>query len=295
MGKPTGGRSRTGQVSRSGLWLIGGALLLSVVVLAWAFQEEPTTGATAGRRPATPRSPVRGGAAVRINPQTEAGRVSHAPTLADYGPLLQRNVFRPLVVPEGAGSVAVGRGSSPAGRVARAPRGDGAEESGPESTDTWRGWKFNGVAQLDEKTYALMDQTGKKVSRFVKPGDKLEDATVARVVDGEVTLRESGGHIVRVQRVDAMAELLRPSRSGPRSPRDPAAPSAAPTQAPAPTTPGTRSGPVVTTPPNPETPRGVSPTSTALEERRDARRTLRQQRREAGRLEAGENPAVSED
>jgi hypothetical protein len=136
-----------------------------------------------------------------------------------------------------------------------------------------------------------MEWRNRKQSRFVKPGDKLEDAIVARVADDEVTLREAGGEIVRVQRVDAMAALLRPSRSGTRSPRNPAAPSAAP----APAIPGARSGPVVTTPQNLETPRGVLPTSSAPEERREARRALRQQRREAGRLEAGENPAVSED
>jgi hypothetical protein len=149
---------------------------------------------------------------------------------------------------------------------------------------------------MDEKTYALMDQPGKKQSRFVQPGDKLEDATVARVAADQVTLREAGGEIVRVQRVDVMAELLRPGRSGSHSPRGPAAPAnpAAPAGPAAPGVPGTRSGPVVTTPAAPETLRGVSPASAAPQESREARRALRRQRA-ADRFEAGGNPAVSED
>jgi hypothetical protein len=286
----------TGPVSRSGLWLIGGTLLLSVVVLAWAFQDEPAGSSTSGtRRVATVRPSSTRPAAVRIEPSA-SDPLAGAPSVAEYGPLLQRNVFRPLVTPKASGpgriTTARRRGSSDersgSRRVADASSG---EASAPGTPDAWRGWQFNGVAHLDQKTYALMDQPNRKQSRFVKPGDKLEDAIVARVADDEVTLREAGGEIVRVQRVDAMAALLRPSRSGTRSPRNPAAPSAAP----APAIPCARSGPVVTTPQNLETPRGVLPTSSAPEERREARRALRQQRREAGRLEAGENPAVSED
>jgi hypothetical protein len=295
VGKPARSIPSTGPVSRSGLWLIGGALLLSVVVLAWAFQEEPAGG---GRKVAAPRSTSPRGMSVRIEPQPESDPLARAPSVADYAPLLQRNVFRPLVVPKGsgAGRASIARGGTPTGRsggarVAKATQG--GEASAPGTPDAWRGWQFSGVAQMDDKTYALMDQPGKKQSRFVQPGDKLEDATVARVAADEVTLREAGGEIVRVQRVDVMAELLRPGRSGSRSPRGPAAP--ANPAAPVPAVPGTRSGPVVTTPPNSETLRGVSPASSGPQESREARRALREQRREADRFEAGGNPAVSED
>ncbi|MFL6110862.1 MAG: hypothetical protein ACJ786_05870, partial [Catenulispora sp.] len=66
-----------------------------------------------------------------------------------------------------------------------------------------------GIAELDQQTYALMDQPSKKESRFVKVGDHLEDAIVESVSENQVTLHEAGGNIVRVQRVDAMAELMR--------------------------------------------------------------------------------------
>src|SRR5262249_37748196 len=95
----------------------------------------------------------------------------------------------------------------------------------PDADGSWHGWKYNGIAQLDEQTYALMDQPNQKRSRFVKEGDRLEDATIVRVAENEVELRQADGSVVRVPRVDAMAELLRPVRR--RTP--PPGPGAAPT------------------------------------------------------------------
>jgi hypothetical protein len=273
--------------------------MLAIGVLAWAFQEEPASKSAVTR----PRSAAGGRApgstaSVRVRPQPAGVRIARAPSLDGYGPLLQRNVFRPLVVPESARRPAAGAKPASAGIFGSATGGSLAGgASGP--TDTWRGWKFNGVAQLDRKTYALMDQTGKRQSRFVKPGDKLEDATVARVEQDEVTLREAAGGIIRVQRVDAMAELLRPTRSAPRAPQQPAAPSTAPPATPTP--PGGRANPVATTP-NSQGLR-LSPAAAGVEERaalrverQDARRARRQERlREAGRSGAGDASAVSED
>jgi hypothetical protein len=287
-----------GPISRSGLWLIGGTLVLAIGVLAWAFQEEPAGKSTVTR----PRSVSAGRAsgsstAVRVRSQPAGVRIARAPSLAGYGPLLQRNVFRPLVVPESAKRPAARRSASTGMFGTATGGGLAGGTSGP--TDTWRGWKFNGVAHLDRKTYALMDQTGKRQSRFVQPGDKLEDAVVARVEQDEVTLREAAGSIIRVQRVDAMAELLRPTRAAPRAPQQPAAPSTAPPATPTP--PGGRPNPVATTP-NSEGLR-LAPAATGVEERaafqverQDARRARRQERlREAGRSGAGDASAVSED
>jgi len=82
-------------------------------------------------------------------------------------------------------------------------------------SEDWHGWIYNGLAQIDRQPYASLDQPNKKQSRIVKVGDRLEDATVARVADNEVTLREAGGSIVRVQRLDAMAALLQSSHTNP--------------------------------------------------------------------------------
>jgi hypothetical protein len=87
----------------------------------------------------------------------------------------------------------------------------------------WRGWKYNGVAELGGETYALIEQQEKKRSHFLKKGDRLEDARVMEIRPKELVLREETGGVARVQRVDAMAELLRSSRSRSRSSPAPAA------------------------------------------------------------------------
>src|SRR5207248_2802229 len=61
-------------------------------------------------------------------------------------------------------------------------------------------------------TYALIEQADKASSRFVKAGDRVEDAQVVEVTPQQLVLAEAGHGTVRVPRVDAMAELLRASR-----------------------------------------------------------------------------------
>jgi hypothetical protein len=140
--------------------------------------------------------------------------------------------------------------------------------------DAWRGWQFGGIAQLGPQTYALMDQPGKKRSRFVRPGDRLEDATVARVGADEVTLREAGGgRLVRVRRFDVMAQLLRSSPGA--APRSVGAPAGTPTVPTAPAVPG-RSTPTVR-----RAPVGFDLDQTVADQ--------------SGRLESNLEPAISEE
>lgn len=248
----------TALVSRSGAWLIGGALLLSLAVLAWALQSDTPVRPTRALRRSAP--------AERAAPRTRPARAEPAaeelaarpPSVADYGPLLQGNAFQPRVVPRRemkhgspAGHPASAAGGANGSKAAR-HHGSGGE-GGHETVDEWHGWKYNGVAQLDQQTYALMDQPNQKQSRFVKTGDHLEGATVARVAENEVRLRESDGSLVRVRRVDAMAELLRSVR--PAAPP----PGAAPAQTgPLPATPPPSPGPVTAFPPGSATPQGPS-------------------------------------
>ena len=215
------------RLSRSGLWLIGGALLLSVAVLAWALQGDGGTGrrgdGARGRRgdrqgrtlisPAGP-SPRRPLAVPASRSRTARAQTTveelaeRPPSVEDYGALLHGNVFQPRVVPirdRGA------RSGSPSGPAASASRRQGAA-AGPQVTDAWNDWKYTGIAELDQQTYALMDQPDKKQSRFVKVGDHLEDATVTQVAENEVTLREAAGSVVRMKRVDPAADLLRLAR-----------------------------------------------------------------------------------
>jgi hypothetical protein len=240
----------TALVSRSGLWLIGSTLLLSAAVLAWAFQSDtPARPArNAGLRPGlaargsrlaaeedssrlaargsrlqvslagqargpapTRRSDPASEAMPSSNREPRAASPEPRPKGADYTALLQGHAFLPRVVPRrGAGS---GHPSEPPAERRPARRPEPAGNAAPDSDGAWRGWKFDGVAQLDQQTYALMDQPNQKRSRFVREGDRLEDATIARVAENAVMLREADGTIVRVQRVDAMAELLRPART----------------------------------------------------------------------------------
>jgi hypothetical protein len=111
-----------------------------------------------------------------------------------------------------------------------------ATDTGPTVTESWRGWQFGGIAQLGEKVYALMDQPGKKRSRFVGPGERLEDATVTQVAANEVALREPAGRVVRIRRLDVMAELLR--RSPGAAPRSVTSPAGSPAGPAAPAAPG---------------------------------------------------------
>jgi hypothetical protein len=243
-------------VSRSGLWLIGGTLLLSAAVLAWAFQSDAPAGHVreAGRRQGIPkRAPTRGaptgfaapaarrGESLRLatigssrrseavfRPRTVGAPLAGArsgiqepASVAGYTALLQGDAFRPRVVPRRrAGSGSPSRPPA-GGRPAQRPAPEGSAAAALDPDGAWRGWKFNGVAQLDQQTYALMDQPNQKQSRFVREGDRLENATIARVTEGAVILRQADGTVVRVPRVDAMADLLRPARtvtgSGPSS------------------------------------------------------------------------------
>jgi hypothetical protein len=218
--------SSTAVVSGSGLWLIGGVLLFSVAVLAWALQ-----GDSAARPVRPARRPV---AARRSYPDRVSTPKTRAPvelaerppSVASYGPLLEGNAFQPRVIlRRNRGARSGSQTGHPApGRAGRGSGGGAHPKPGePTVADAWHEWKYNGIAQIDQKTYALMDQANKKESRFVKVGDRLEDATVARVAENQVALRQADGNVVVVQRVDTMADLLRPSRSG-----FPAAPGATP-------------------------------------------------------------------
>jgi hypothetical protein len=226
-------RQPAARLSRSGLWLIGGALLLSVAVLAWALQGDGGTGRWGDRatgrpsgsmsalagRPVAP-SPPRPLAlpASRSRParaQTTVEELAERPpSVGDYEALLRGNVFQPRVIPirdRGA------RSGSPSGQAASASRRQGAGAD-PEVTDAWHDWKYTGIAELDQQAYALMDQPDKKQSQFVKVGDRLEDATIVSVSENEVTLREAGGSVVRMKRVDPVADQLRSLRAAPAAP-----------------------------------------------------------------------------
>jgi hypothetical protein len=220
-------------ISRAGLWLIGGTLALSLAVFAWAFQEPvPEQGSALAERASSSggrsadeapgladsadggsrRAPEAGRRA--SSAERESAMALRPPDAARYEPLLGRDLFRPLVTPERRTVARAPRPAPPSLPSAQLP----APSAEKVATDAWRGWRFNGVAQLDQKTYALMDQPGQKRSRFVGPGDRLEDAVVARVQEDIVLLRPAEGGLVEVTRVDAMAELLRPLRS-PAAPR----------------------------------------------------------------------------
>jgi hypothetical protein len=239
----------TALVSRSGLWLIGGALLFCAAVLGWAFQGDAparpvhksrsqfaarakggvtpvgeivandggpwdhgdASGALPGRSAPEGQRRLAGGHTPGL------GAVPRSPSASDYALLLEGNAFRPRIVPRRGGSSASAHPAAP--KLARRPGSDGNRASGGPDAGGWHGWKFDGVAQLDEQTYALMDQPNQKQSRFVKEGDRLEDATIAQVSESQVVLREAGGGVVRVPRVDAMAELLRSGRTTPPLPQ----------------------------------------------------------------------------
>jgi hypothetical protein len=145
--------------------------------------------------------------------------VAARPAAGEYRPLLRGNVFQPRIV------VIHDRGarSSASGRRAARPGDLGGKPARPALTDGWNDWKYTGIAQLDQQTYALMDQPEKKQSRFVKVGDTLDDAIVTQVADNEVTLRQADGSLIRVKRVDPVADALRAARAA-----APAAPGAAP-------------------------------------------------------------------
>jgi hypothetical protein len=228
----------TALASRSGLWLIGGALLFSAAVLAWAFQSDAPARPVHKPRPqlaardsggfrdhgdasgALPgRSAPKGQGRFAVIPETPGlgstlggSAEPRAPSASEYARLLEGNAFRPRIVPRRAGGS--GASAHPAARKpAPRPVSDGNGSSGGPDAGGWHGWKFDGIAQLDQQTYALMDQPNQKQSRFVKEGDRLEDATIAQVSENQVVLRQADGSVVRVPRVDAMAELLRPGRT----------------------------------------------------------------------------------
>ena len=89
--------------------------------------------------------------------------------------------------------------------------------------------KFDGLAQLGNVTYALIEQPDKGASHFLKVGDRVDDAQVLRVSPKELVLAEAGSGEVRVPRVDAMAELMHSSRGRPAAAAAPPAASSAPT------------------------------------------------------------------
>jgi hypothetical protein len=215
VGKIARGRSIS-QLSRSGLWLIGGMLFFSVAVLAWALQSDSATkpGHTIHRPAHARRSAVRI-AAVRSQPAAMEV-AARPPAVSDYETLLQSNTFQPRVVPrQSSGMGANSRAAQDAAEARRRRQAEKDRNTHPQPANTgdWRGWIYNGIAQINAQTYALMDQPNKKQSRFVKVGDRLEDATITQVSEKEVALREQEGSVVRVERVDAMAALLRSTRT----------------------------------------------------------------------------------
>jgi hypothetical protein len=241
VGKTARGRS-IGQISRSGLWLIGGALLFSMAVLAWAFQgDSANPTAHAVHRPAPAKRPTVRIAAAPSDPVgMEAG--PRPPAVSDYETLLQNNAFQPRVVPQQNSRADAARAAEARKREAEKAKKALAARAQPDNTGDWRGWIYNGIAQINNQTYALMDQPNKKQSRFVKVGDRLEDATITQVSENQVALREQAGSVVRVERVDAMAALLRSThpttpavRGAPATPTQiPGAPGVSPLAAPTP-------------------------------------------------------------
>jgi len=282
----------TALVSRSGLWLIGGALLFCAAVLGWAFQGDAparpvhksrsqfaarakggvtpvgeivandggpwdhgdASGALPGRSAPEGQRRLAGGHTPGL------GAVPRSPSASDYALLLEGNAFRPRIVPRrGAGSNPSAHPAAP--KLARRPGSDGNRASGGPDAGGWHGWKFDGVAQLYEQTYALMDQPNQKQSRFVKEGDRLEDATIAQVSESQVVLREAGGSVVRVPRVDAMAELLRPGRTTTGLPQGPVPELTVPTAG----APILGQGPVPTLPSGQVIPQGPAAAAAAVE------------------------------
>jgi hypothetical protein len=212
------------RITGSGRWLIGGTLIFAAAVLAWSFSEEILGIVMPARTPAV-NSAARGAVARSATPTTvvrptkKTAIVARRPDVSDYAPLLSGDVFRPQVVP-----------ARPTGAT-RARTGSGGATPAPGSArgDAWRGWKFSGVAQLAGVTYGLVEQMEKGRSHFLKAGDRLENAKVLRVQTDELVLIEETGGIARVKRFDAMAELLRSSRTRSASPAPVSAAPAAPT------------------------------------------------------------------
>src|SRR5262245_19158742 len=113
VGKTARGGS-LGQISRSGLWLIGGALLFSVAVLAWAFQSDSANpSARAVHRPAPAKRPTVRIASVPSDP-VGMEAASRPPAVSDYETLLQNNAFQPRVVPRQNSSVDAARAAAEA-------------------------------------------------------------------------------------------------------------------------------------------------------------------------------------
>jgi hypothetical protein len=190
-------------VSRSGVWLIGGTLLLAAAVLVWAFAAEipgvaTSSKASSAARPRPARTP--GSQATNSEESAEAPQTVgvQPPAVPTYSALLSRDVFRPLVVPK-----------KPAATKHESITSLVSPPVDNEGPDTWHGWRFNGLAQLSDTTYALVEQPDNRRSYFLKEGDSLEDAKVIGVGPDELVLQEPAGGIARVRRVDAMAELLR--------------------------------------------------------------------------------------
>jgi hypothetical protein len=313
-------KSPAALVSGSGLWLIGGALLFAAAVLAWAFQSDAparpehkprlrlaarasrggtpigdiasndegprdrgdASGALEGRAAPEGRRRLAGGETPGLGNTPGPGAEPRAPSASDYSLLLEGNAFRPRIVPRRAGSGASAHPGAP--RLARRPASDGTPApGGPDAGGGWHGWKFDGVAQLDEQTYALMDQPNQKQSRFVKEGDRLEDATIAQVSESQVVLREAGGGVVRVPRVDAMAELLRSGRTTPPLPQG-AVPALTGPTAGAPI-PG--QGPIMTFPSGQVIPQGPSAAAAAVEDASAGGRRGRRSRQQNGAGDTG--------
>lgn len=219
MSGSSGGRAARSPaaVSRSGVWLIGGTLLLAAAVLVWAFSGELPGTATTSRassvdRPRSPRpSPSR---ATDAQEPPEPPAAIGPPGVPSYSALLSRDIFQPLVVPKKPARTQ----PESISRLVTPPTSN-------EGPDTWHGWRFNGLAQLSDTTYALVEQPENRRSSFLKEGDHLEDAKVIVIGANELVLQEPAGGIAHIRRVDAMAELLRATqKTSPRAPTAAAAP-----------------------------------------------------------------------
>src|SRR5207248_2866476 len=146
-----GGAARSSRphfsVSRRGRWLILGTVVVAAGVLAWTFTQEPA-GKTTARRPSLLQNALR---TLRRKHDTGASTASGKtevvavapPSAATYKPLLGHNLFQPLVYVHS-------RPPKPSGVITGLAPGIQGEQG-------WHGWKFSGVAQIGNDTYALLE------------------------------------------------------------------------------------------------------------------------------------------
>jgi len=116
---------------------------------------------------------------------------SEAGPTPEYGQIVERDVFGPLVAPSRASGAGEGGGESgPLPAAERSARGERPEPEKP--ADPLADLALTGIVQAGQDLQALIETVSTRVGRYVRVGDEISGFRVAGIREGAVVLERDG-------------------------------------------------------------------------------------------------------